>query len=672
MFRAAYQLHHFARPSLAKSRLDLTDPGGRRSRALGDRSSVTWPAQWSAKLLRHPACLLSAMVMLGSVVVPALAAEEEAHVLILNGYDPYLPANLMMDSAMRASLAKESARRIVLHSESLDAGRLTVESREAELVAAFAKKYGERRIDLVVAVTKPALDFFRLNGEQLWPGARLVFHGIPDPTEEAVSIPPGAVGIVNRDDLGGTIAIARRLQPTARRILVIVGVGAGDLQVERRLRRLAPTVAGTAKLEFVSGLPLPELLARVASEPADSIILFLTQFLDRDGRAYRPPDVAEAMSSVSPAPVYGLYETYIGRGVAAGSMASYEDRGRLVGQLVRETLAGTRHVGSSVFTVASRCVADARALQRWSLDAQRLPAGCDVQFADRSFWREYLWQIASGLAIIAAQALLIGALLIQLRRRRAAEQAVQTHRQEVAHASRLAVAGELTASIAHEINQPLGAILTNVEAADLLIESGQGQEEILRQILADIRRDDVRASEVIRRLRTLLARHEVQQGRLDLTAAVTEVATLLHAEAKRRGVTIETRLVPSAMIVGDRVQIQQVLINLLLNAMDAVSDEGEDRRTISVEVEDTEQLVRIAVRDRGRGIGNEELPRVFDSFYSTKHSGMGLGLSISRTIVEGHRGRIWVESRAGDGTAFFIELPSIGRDGERARAEVAS
>ena len=125
--------------------------------------------------------------------------------------------------------------------------------------------------------------------------------------------------------------------------------------------------------------------------------------------------------------------------------------------------------------------------------------------------------------------------------------------------------------------------------------------------------------------------------------------------------TIETRPAPSATIVGDRVQIQQVLINLLLNAMDAVSDEGDDRRTITVEVEEAGQRIRITIRDRGRGIGPEELPRVFDSFYSTKHAGMGLGLSIARTIVEAHGGRIWVESRAGDGTVFFVELPSIDR-----------
>ena len=592
------------------------------------------------------------------VATPAWAAEEEAHVLILNGYDPYLPANLMMDSGMRANLANETARRIVLYSESLDAGRVAVESRDAELVALFTKKYGAQRIDVVVTVTKPALDFFKRYGEQLWPGARLVFHGIPDPADEAVPIPPGAVGIMNQDDVGGTIDIARRLQPTARRILVFVGVGAGDLQVERRVRRLAPTGAGTLNMEFISGLPLPELQARVASEPADTIIMLLTQFLDRDGRPYRPPDVAQAMSSVSAAPVYGLYETYIGRGVAAGSMASYEDRGRLVGQLVRETLAGARSAGSPVFTIASRCVADARALEHWSLDAKRLPAGCDVRFAERSFWREYLWQIATGLAVIAAQALLIAMLIVQRRQRRIAEIEVQHQRTELAHASRLATLGELSASIAHEVNQPLGAISGNADAVELLLDADPPKLDDARRVLGDLKKANQRASEIVLHIRQLLRKRELEFEPFDLNGAASEVIRLAESDAVRRGVEILTEYGPLPLVCGDRLQFQQVLLNLVMNGMDAMADAPAGRRQLTLRTaRNGDGDAEITVIDTGHGIDPTDLPRLFDSFFTTKKDGMGLGLALSRSIVQAHRGRIWAENNPEGGATFRFALP---------------
>jgi signal transduction histidine kinase len=591
--------------------------------------------------------------------LPVHAAEEEAHVLILNGYDPYLPANLMMDSGMRANLANETARRIVLYSESLDAGRVAVESRDAELVALFTKKYSAQRIDVVVTVTKPALDFFKRHGEQLWPGARLVFHGIPDPADEAVPIPPGAVGIINRDDVGGTFDIARRLQPTARRILVIVGVGAGDLQVERRVRRLAPTGAGTPNMEFISGLPLPELLARVASEPADTIIMFLTQFLDRDGRPYRPPDVAQAMSSVSAAPVYGLYETYVGRGVAAGSMASYEDRGRLVGQLVRETLAGTRSAGSSVFTIASRCVADARALEHWSLDAKRLPAGCDVRFAERPLWRQYWWQIALALAIIVGQAMLIMSLLGQHRRRRIAEAESQKRFAEMAHMNRRVSLGELSASIAHELNQPLGAIHNNAGAAEMLIKADPPKLQEVAEILADIKRDDQRASDIIARIRRMMRKTQFEVQDVDLNETVGEALQMVAADATVKGVSLKTELEPGVSKVrADRVEVQQVILNLVLNAIEAMHDQHAQRRELVIRSRRAnDKEAEVSVADSGPGIPDEMLPRIFEPFVTSKGSGMGLGLAISRTIVEAHGGQIHAENSPTGGAVFRFTLP---------------
>jgi C4-dicarboxylate-specific signal transduction histidine kinase len=311
-----------------------------------------------------------------------------------------------------------------------------------------------------------------------------------------------------------------------------------------------------------------------------------------------------------------------------------------------------------VLAAPNRCVADARALQRWSLDERRLPSGCEIRFKDVPIWRQYWWQIGLTLAIVAGQAMLIVALFSQRRRRRLAEQAEQAQRAAIGRASRLALAGELTAAIAHEINQPLGAILSNADAGDLMLDSGTDRREELRAILADIRRDDLRAAEVIQRLRDLLGRQKFERNEFDLNEVLNDLESIIRAEARRRGVTLEIRRAPEALaIVGDRIQIQQVLINLVLNAMDAVADESEARRAVVVSVAKGESGAVLAVRDRGRGIAPEHRTKLFESFFSTKRNGMGLGLSITRTIVEAHGGRIWVESGPEEGTLFQVELP---------------
>ena len=306
----------------------------------------------------------------------------------------------------------------------------------------------------------------------------------------------------------------------------------------------------------------------------------------------------------------------------------------------------------------SKCLADDRQLQRFGLDAQALPAGCEVRFVEASFLQRYWWQSVGVALALVAQSALIAALLWQRRRRRAAELSLQAQRAQLLHASRLAVAGELTASIAHEINQPLAAILSNAEAAETMLEAGQLPRDELVQILGDIRRDDLRASEVIKRLRTLLAGHDVERRRFSLNDAVGDSAALLRAEARRRAVAMEQALLAQRTeVLGDPVQIQQVIINLCLNALDASEKVPQDRRRVRIETSDTPRGVQLCVRDFGTGITEADLPRVFDSFFSTKRGGMGLGLAIARTIVEAHGGTI--EAAPCDvGTEFRILLPT--------------
>jgi signal transduction histidine kinase len=608
---------------------------------------------------RAAACAVGLMVGLCLAAAPARAAEEEARVLILNALDPYLPAYLAIDGAMRASLAKESTRRIVLYSELIDAQRFPGESLEPEILALLSKKYRSVRIDVVVTVTKPAFDFFKQYGEQLWPGARLVFHGLPDGTDPS-TLPPNAIGQVNRDDFGGAISLARGLQPNARRILVISGAAPLDLELGQRARQVVPTLAAEATVEFVSGAPLPELVKRVAAEPPDSIVLYLTQFRDREGRPYLPREVLRAISSASAAPVYGLFETYVGFGIAAGAMEFYEDRGRLVGQLVRDALAGSLPTpGHALFSVPSRCVADARALQRWSLDERRLPSGCDIRFADRPLWRQYLWQIALALAILIGQTLLIVALFEQRRRRRRAETESQARLSEMAHLNRRVALGEMSASIAHELNQPLGAVRNNAGAAEMLIKADPPRLNEVAEILGDIKRDNQRASGIIARVRKMLQKTEFEPRDIDLNDTIAETVTMLSHDAAAKGVTLKTDLdfgLPE--VRADRVQIQQVLMNLALNAIEALHDTPVEQRALVIRTRRINgKEAEVAVADSGAGIATELLPHIFDPFVTSKAAGMGLGLAISRTIVEAHAGQVRAENAPTGGAVFRFTLP---------------
>jgi len=236
----------------------------------------------------------------------------------------------------------------------------------------------------------------------------------------------------------------------------------------------------------------------------------------------------------------------------------------------------------------------------------------------------------------------------------------------LAQAGRLALLGELTASIAHEINQPLGAILSNADALELLLESGRSDPDQIRAILSDIRREDLRASEVIRHVRSLVRRRAMDMNPLDINQVVREALLLADPECRRRMVALQTDLTPGLPAVfGDRISLQQLLLNLIVNGMDAMGDVAiRERRLVLRTARAEDSRVEVAVVDAGHGIPEEVFPRLFESFVTTREHGMGLGLSISRSIVEAHGGKIRAENNPDRGATVRFALPV--RDGEPA------
>jgi signal transduction histidine kinase len=303
---------------------------------------------------------------------------------------------------------------------------------------------------------------------------------------------------------------------------------------------------------------------------------------------------------------------------------------------------------------------DWRQLQRWKISESRLPRGSEILFQEPTRWELYSWQISLVAAIIFLQAALITALIREHGRRQLAEVQARQRMAELAHVNRFSTAGELTASIAHEINQPLGSILTNAETAQIILKSPRPDLAELNEIVGDIVRDDRRATEVIRRMRSLLKKAPFELKNIDLNDLARETVEFLSALAIARKVQLVVTATPDALpILGDRIQLQQVVLNLVLNGADAMKDMPGEGRIISIRTSCLDEFAQLSVSDRGPGIPEDKLKEVFEPFFTSKAEGMGMGLSIARTIIEAHHGLISVKNRDHGGATFSIRLPLV-------------
>jgi signal transduction histidine kinase len=260
--------------------------------------------------------------------------------------------------------------------------------------------------------------------------------------------------------------------------------------------------------------------------------------------------------------------------------------------------------------------------------------------------------------------LTIGSQVGQFIERKRAESALHQAQMELAHVTRVTTMGELTASIAHEVNQPLAAIANNANAALGLLGGDSADLSEIREALGDIVGDAGRAGSIIERVRAQAKRAPPERVPLRLADVVGDVAVLAAEEAIARGVTIRTGIPADLPVVlGDRVQLQQVLLNLVMNAMDAMSSVDATERKLVIrgrsEMCAGTRVVTIQVQDRGRGIDASQIDRLFQAFFTTKPHGMGMGLAISRSIIRAHGGRLWAEPNEGPGATFSFSLPAM-------------
>ncbi len=259
---------------------------------------------------------------------------------------------------------------------------------------------------------------------------------------------------------------------------------------------------------------------------------------------------------------------------------------------------------------------------------------------------------------------LLGEVFANALSRKQGELEAQRLRQDLTHIGRVSALGELTASLAHELNQPLTAILSNAQVAECLLAAPAPNLEEVREILRDIVTDDRRATEVIRRLRALVKKGGLEFVLLDLNELVREVARLMQSDAIGRGISLGLELAADLPTVrGDRVQLQQVVLNLVLNGLDAMHESGAGQRTLIIRTaRDVADAVAVSVQDAGTGIDEKNVDQLFHPLFTTKTEGLGMGLAIARTIVDAHGGRLSAANNVTAGATFQFSLP-VSREG---------
>ena len=642
--------------------------------------------------LRHRCAALFLALALAAAMVPGLAQARQ-NVLFIFDEEQDLPGLALINRGLREVFQREMKDGVELYSEALHISQFKDPGYYGVLREYFRRKYDGKRPDLIVAVMGPSLDFLLREGKALFPGVPIVICGADPSDVEGKALPGNVTGVLVKRTFAPTLDIALRLQPDTRNVFVVGGAARFDRQIQAIARRDLQPFEGKVAINWLTALPFNELLTRLANLPAHSVVYYLTLFADGSGSAFVPHEALSRIAAVASAPVYVSLDQFVGLGAVGGHVYSVTTHGEQAAEIGVRILRGAAPASIPLVAVAADLnLFDWRQLHRWGLEERALPAGSVVEFRNPSVWDLYRWYIVGGVVLFLLQSALVVGLLAnraELRRaetareeseqrRRRAEEEAQRQRDELAHALRVTTLGELTASFAHELNQPLTAIAANAQAARRLLIAGRLDPDV-REAIDDLAADAVRAGETVRRLQALFRKQPAGRAPLDVNALIDDVLHLLATDIRRRNIAVHfARGERLPAVLGDGVQLRQVLINLLVNAAEAIAAAGEGPREIRIETRRRDAgHVAVAIRDSGLGAKESDLERMFEHFVTTKPHGLGMGLAISRSIVEAHGGRIWADRNEERGITLHIHLPVPPRQddssgGDRGAVEAGS
>jgi signal transduction histidine kinase len=548
------------------------------------------------------------------------------------------PGNALADRGIRAAFAEFQHFHVEIHNEYLDVSRFPDADYQRDLLQLLERKYQGRQVDLVIVGLASALEFAVNHHNELFPDAPKIFFSVDRQEVQKQTLPADVIGVPITMDLRESLELALRLHPGTEHVFVVAGKSKLDAYWEQAARTRFGELGPRPTLEYLSGLPLKDLLNRAADLPEHSIVYYLHVFEDGDGKVNMPAEVLSRLSAVANAPIYGHVDSYVGRGIVGGKVFSFEQEGKRAAELALRVLGGEapRKLGIQK-TSENSYVFDARQLSKWDIDESRLPVGSTVRFQEASFWADYKWHVFAAAAVCGFQGLLIARMIVQRNRRTRAERISREELQELNRRLLMAQENERK-RIARELHDDIGQTLAllSVEMDLLHQESDKSKGQLgprLDAMSARVKQLSTAIHELSHQL------HPIKLEQLGLITALSSVCSEL-SRIHAVPITFSHNGLP-AISPEIALCVYRITQEALSNAI-----RHSGAKSINVIVKSAGTGLSVEIIDDGRG---------FDP--SAVANKEGLGLVSIRERIRAADGSLDIDTKPGQGTRMKIVLP---------------
>ena len=617
----------------------------------------------------------ASLVLVAAFFCSTAFAAESKRVLLLHSFGRDFKPWSDYARMIRTELGRQSPWPLDVIEYSLVTARFGDENPEAPFVDYLRALFAKYPLDLIVSVGAPAAGFVQRNRNNLFSATPMVFTAVDERRVQRANLTENDTVAAVTHDLPALIENILRVLPETKTIAIVNGNSPVENFWREEMRREFRPFESQVTFKWYNTFSFAEILKDAAALPPNSAIFWELMIVDAAGVVHEGQEALAKLYSVANAPIFSFDDSFFGSEIVGGPMFSVLDISQHTAAVAVRILGGEKASAikpSPIGFAAPRF--DAREMQRWGISESRLPPGSQVYFRDPSPWEQYRVQILVIVAIILLQGALISWLIYEHRRRNRAEVLARNSISELAHLNRVATAGELTATIAHQVNQPITGIVTRAGAALRWLSAETPDIGKARDLLNQIVAAGHRTSDVVMTVRAMFRKDTQASAHVDVNGLIWSVLGLVYIDLRKHSVELQTSLAERLPRVdGDEVQLQQVVLNLLMNAIDAMS--SAEARVLSIRSDLAGQTVRVLVEDSGSGIDPANIDQVFKPMFTTKAQGMGMGLSICRSIIEGHGGRISVSAAASGGTIFQFELPVSAdamADADRPPEEIAA